>query len=127
MVVQAMNLLISQAASVPVDLSTGDALQQLINSLGGLKGATALGIAVFVVQAILLFFRTKLADFSGKWRIVIVAGLSVVVGTLSLLVSGLPITAALVHADTAAAVQVFIHQLWKQFTEKPDVVAGAEK
>ena len=104
------------AASLPVgDLETSQALEAFMQSLGGLKGATALGISFAVVQAIMLFFRTPLAAFAGKWRLVIVTGLSLVVGTLGLALSGLPVGAALLHSQTFAALQVFINQIFKQF------------
>jgi len=111
-------------ASLPTaDLDVGEALKQLLASLGGLKGASALGIAVFVVQGVLLFFRTQLASFTGKWRLLIVTGLSLVAGVLGLSMAGVPWTTALVHANTIAALQVFIHQLVKQLSEKEPVPA----
>lgn len=108
-------------ASLPVgDLEVGDALQTLIKSLGGLKGASALAIAVFVAQGVLLFFRTQLASFAGKWRLVIVTALTLVVGVLGLSMVGIPWTSALVHANTVTAFQVFIHQLIAQLSTKKD-------
>jgi hypothetical protein len=109
---------IAQAASLPVDLSTQDALGQLLSSLGGVKGASALGIIAVVLQAIMLFFRTPLANFAGKWRFLIVAGTSLVAGTVALIATGTPVLAALAHANTLAATQVFFHQLVTQF-QKP--------
>ncbi len=102
-------------ASLPADLETGDALQLLLKSLGGLKGAGALAIAVVITQGIMLFFRTKLSSFAGKWRLLIVAGLSLVTGFLSLLVSGVSWQGALMHAETIGAFQVLGHQLFVQF------------
>ena len=109
---------IAQAASLPVDLSTQDALGQLLSSLGGVKGASALGIIAVVLQAIMLFFRTPLANFAGKWRFLIVAGTSLIAGTVALIATGTPVLAALAHANTLAATQVFFHQLVTQF-QKP--------
>jgi len=105
----------SLPVSVPADLEIGEALAQLVASLGGLKGASALGIAVVAVQAVLFFFRTKLAEFAGKWRLVIVTGLTVVVGILALVASGVPLMAALTHASTASAFSVLLNQFMKQF------------
>ncbi len=110
---------LAQAASLPVDLSTEDALGQLLNSLGGIKGATVLGIVGLVLQSALLFFRTPLANFAGKWRLLIVAGISLVAGTVALVVSGVPVLAALGHANTLAATQVFFHQFIQQFKKDP--------
>lgn len=112
----------AEPTSLPADLEIGDALKQLLAGLGGLKGASALGIAVFVIQGVLLFFRTQLAAFAGKWRLLIVTGLSLVIGVLALSMAGVSWTSALVHANTLAAVQVFIHQLVKQLSEKSEPV-----
>lgn len=119
-------------ASLPVllptaDLSTEQALGELLKSLGGFKGATALGIVFLVVQASLLFFRTKLADFAGKWKLVIVTALSLVGGVIGLLVSGVPLLAALTHATTFTSLQVFGNQFIKQFAEKNPTPVGVEK
>jgi type IV secretory pathway VirB2 component (pilin) len=51
-------------ASLPADLPTDQALEIFVKSLGGLKGASALAIALVVVQAVMLFFRTPLANFA---------------------------------------------------------------
>ena len=105
-------------ASLPADLDSGEALELLIKSLGGMKGAGALGIAYVITQGLMLFFRTKLADFTGKWKLLIVAGLSVVVGVMALKMSGLGWLASLVHGSTLAAASVFGNQLFKQFRKE---------
>ncbi len=104
----------SLPATLPVDLAVDDALGQLVLSFGGLRGATALGIAVFVVQALLFFFRTKLAEFAGKWRLLVVAGLNLVFVLLALLAAGVPFLASLTHTSTALAFQVLLNQVFKQ-------------
>ncbi len=129
--VPALALAQVEPASLPVllpttDLTTDQALGELLKSLGGFKGATALGIVFLVVQALLLFFRTKLADFAGKWKLVIVTALSLVGGVIGLLVSGVPLLAALTHATTFTSLQVFGNQFIKQFAEKPATAPGAE-
>lgn len=106
------------ASSLPTDLDPGDALKQLLAALGGLKGATALGIVGVVVQAIMLFFRTQLANFSGKWRLTIVVAANLLGGLLALKLTGISWSAALLHSNTFAAVQVLLHQVYKQFTEQ---------
>ena len=111
-------------ASLPSDLDAPMAIVELIKSLGGLKGATALGIAVVVTQAVMLFFRTPLANFAGKWRLTIVAAISVVSTVVALMASGLPFLDTLVHAGTLTALQVAGNQVVKQFTEKADTSTG---
>ncbi len=109
---------LAQAASLPADLTTQEALSQLLTTIGGLKGATVLGITALVLQAILYVFRTPLASFAGKWRLLIVAGLSLVSGTVALVASGMPVLQALGDANTLAALQVLAHQTIKQFTKE---------
>lgn len=93
-------------------------VQDLLKSIGGLKGASALAIAVVVVQALLLLVRSSFVKLKGSIKLLIVTGLTLVSGVLALVVSGLPVSAALLHASTIAAFQVFAHQVLKQFLEK---------
>jgi len=102
-------------ASLPADLSTTEALDLLIKSLGGLKGAGALAIVATCVQGVMLFFRTPLAAFAGKYRLLIVSILSLVGGVLALKLTGLDWVASLVHSSTLTSVMVFGNQVVKQF------------
>lgn len=120
-------------APAPVDPKTlqtapsGDDLKALFNSIGGLKGAGAMGIVILLIQGLMLFFRSKLADFAGKWRLSIVYGLSMVLGILALHVAGVDWLTALLHSNTIAAAQVFGHQAYDQFlgdSAKADVAAA---
>lgn len=112
----------AQAASLPVtDIATNDAVGQLLQSLGGLKGASGLAIAAAITQAVVLFFRTPLANFAGKYRLLIVLGLNIGLGVLTLMTQGgLSVGAALLHSMTLSAFSVFGHQVYKQLTEKKD-------
>lgn len=121
---------IGQAASLPASVPTseipvGDALSQLIAVIGGLKGATALGIAIAVTQAIMLFFRTPLAAFAGKWKFLIVVSLASVTTYLGLVASGVNWGVALTSAPFVAAIQVLFNQGVKMF--KPETPSGEEK
>ncbi len=102
-------------ASLPADLPVDLAAQQLIATIGGMKGAGALGIAIAVIQAVMLFFRTPLANFAGKWKLLIVAALSMVLTYLGLVLSGTPWLTALVTGPFVAGIQVFAHQIVLQF------------
>lgn len=104
-------------SSIPVDLDAGEAITLVLTSLGGLKGVTALGIALVVTQGLMAFFRTKFAGFAGKWRLVIVTGLSVASCVIALSASGVPVLASIMHAQTFAALQVFLNQFVKQFAK----------
>lgn len=110
----------AQDATQP--LPTEDFLALLLQSIGQVKGATGMGIAVLVTQLIMAFFRTPLANFAGKFRLVIVMVLSLAAGLLALKLSGVTWAAALVHSSTLAAFQVLAHQLYVQFIKKGDEV-----
>lgn len=94
-------------------------IMAVISAIGGLKGATALAVAAAVVQLMMMFLKTPLAMFAAKYKLVAVYGLSIVSGIIALRIAGVALPAALVDASTLAAVQVFLHQIYKQFIEKP--------
>lgn len=125
-----MQLVVGQSslpASFPVtELPADQALAQLVGLLGGLKGATALGIAVAVTQAVMLFFRTPLANFAGKWKLTIVSLLSCVATYLGLVSSGASWGVALLAAPFMAAIQVLASQFFLQF-KKDQAPTGEEK
>jgi hypothetical protein len=118
----------AQDTGVPdVDpITTEDFFHYLMSSFGGLKGATALVIAAFVVQAIIRLLKTPLMNsfflrIGGQWKITIVTGLTVVAGVIGLVSAGVPISAALVHSTTLSAFLVFMNQIYRQFTQREPV------
>lgn len=108
---------LAQEAVVP---PSGEEVKALFEALGGLKGLGALGIVALVVQAVMLVLRSAIGGLLGKFRLVIVYGLSIVGGVLALHLSGVGIGAALLHANTLAALQVFANQIYRQFLVKAD-------
>lgn len=96
-----------------------DFFNSFLASIGGLRGASALTIVVIVTQLGIKFMRTRWSELAGKWKLLIVSGFSVVASIAGLMVAGQPFAAALLDASTMPLVQVFLHQAWKQFTEKP--------
>jgi hypothetical protein len=113
----AASLPASMPASMPV-IPYDQALQQLLALLGGLKGATAMAVVVVVVQGLMLALKTPLGDYAGKYKLLAITGLTLVGGVGALLLSHVTIVGALTNATTIAAIQVFIHQIVSQFTEK---------
>lgn len=85
-----------------------------INALGGLGNLGTLGVVGVLVQGVMLLLRTKVGDLAGKYKILIVTGLSLVMGVVGLMQGGLGLVAALMHSTTLSAFQVFLHQLYKQ-------------
>jgi type IV secretory pathway VirB2 component (pilin) len=96
---------------------TGDELVKLLQSIGGAVGAGTLAIVAVVVQGVLLFFRSSFAKFAGIWQLVIVNGLTLAVGVVALKAQGVEWSAALLHSQTLAALQVLVHQVWKQLSK----------
>ncbi len=95
-------------------------LLELLSSMGSYKGLAGLGLAAVVVQILMKALQTSFAHarFPGAARILAVLGLSLVCGVVGLMATGVPIGAAMLHANTLAAFQVLAHQLYKQLTEK---------
>jgi hypothetical protein len=108
--------LLAIAQDAPIDY--GDALTELIKLAQTFHGASAIGITVIVVQALMLGLRTPLAEKLGKWKLTALLGLSCVTSLLSAKLAGATWGAALLSGPLLAAGQVFAHQLYAQFTEK---------
>ena len=102
------------------DLDTESFLAAAMKALGSWKALGAMGIAALVSQLIMLFLRTPLASFAGKYKLVAIYVLSIVSGLLVLKVSGMTWGAAALHTQTLAALQVFGNQVYKQFIQKAD-------
>ncbi len=108
-----------------VPISTDEFLMKLWQFVGGVKGMQGLVLAAAAVQTVMLFFRSPLSTFAGKYRLLIVLGLSVIASIVGLMSQGLGLVAALVHGTTLAAGQVLAHQVYKQFIIKADEVSPA--
>jgi hypothetical protein len=106
------------ASEGAIEPPTGDELLALLNALGGLKGLGGLAIAAVAVQGAMLLLRTSAGELLGKYRLLAVYGLSIVSGVIALKIAGVELGAALVHANTLAAFQVFLNQVFKQFFQK---------
>lgn len=105
------------AGMIPV-MPTQDFLALLLDSIGKIKGASAMTLAVLVTQILLAFFKTPMGEFAGKYKLLAVLVLSLATGILGLMMSGLDWKAALIHSSTLAAFQVLAHQLYVQFVKK---------
>lgn len=104
-------------------VSNEDFLGLLIQSIGGLKGASTLAIVGVVVQLLMKFVGTPFADGlfknAGPWKLSLVGLLSWAGGVLSLMqVSHLSFGAAFVHSSSLMAFMVLANQIYKQFLEQ---------
>lgn len=114
-----LSVAVAQDVIVP---PTGDELKALLTALGGLKGAGALGIVAVVVQALLYFFRSTFAKFSGAYQLLIVNALTLVGTFVALKTQGMDALAIITHSQVLTAGQVFLHQVFKKFTKEPSKV-----
>lgn len=99
---------------------SGEDFQLLLASLGGLKGMKALAIVMVILQGVMLFIRSKAGELLGKYRLLILYAGSLILAPIALISSGVGIGAAFIHANTLAAIQVFLNQIFKQFVSKKD-------
>jgi hypothetical protein len=90
-----------------------------IKAIGGWKMLGA-------VQAAILVIRSNFVKLEGKYKLLLVLGLSLISGVLVLTSGGMALGEAAIHSQTLAALQVFINQIWKQFVEKDDVPTLAQ-
>lgn len=90
----------------------------LLTLLGGIKGMGIQAVVVAVVQLVMVFFKTSLSDFAGKWKLTIVTGLTFAGTFLAAYFQSMDLIGALLSGAVLAALQVFVSQVIKQFTEK---------
>lgn len=96
---------------------TGDELKAFFESIGGWRGAGALGMAMILAQGVMLILRTQAGEMLGKWRLLILYSVTVVACVAGLKIAGVDWGAALVHSQTLTALQVWAHQIFTQFIE----------
>jgi len=94
---------------------------ELVTWLFSIKGASVMAIAVGVSQLLMKFFKTTFGDFAGKWKLLLVAGFSLLAVVLGGMLTGLSLPAAAATSQAIAAFQVFFHQILAQF-QKQEVV-----
>lgn len=109
------------AVVAPAVDPTLDFLKLLLDSLGGMKGASTLAIVGIVVQLLIKLVDLPLLGslFSGSkgWvKLVIVSGLTFALAPITLVqTQGLTWGAALVHSATLTAFMVFANQVYQHF------------
>lgn len=98
-------------------------------SLGGWKGAGALGLTAVIVQGLLLLARSSFDPLPGATKLLVVTGLTLASGALVLKQTGLDWASVLMHASTLSAAQVFVHQVVSEvkalMAPKPVAVVAA--
>ena len=98
---------------------SAEEIKAFLVGIGGLKGASALVIAVFIAQGFNLFIRSSLGGNlikSGFWRMTSVAILTWVLGVLGLMIAThVNFLDAILNSANLALLQAFIAALWKQY------------
>lgn len=104
--------------------SNADFLNLLLQSLGGLSGASALAVAGIVVQLLIKLLGTNwfgewFPNLDGHIKLLVVTGLTLISGVLALMLppTSLSLGAALMHSTTLAAFMVFGNQAYQQFLQ----------
>lgn len=101
--------------SVEDPVATETWLLQVLNFASTVKGMSALALAAGVTQLLMVGFKTPLASFAGKFRLIAVATFSAVSLVLASMAMGLDLGAAIGQAPVLTSLQVLLHQIWKQF------------
>lgn len=107
-------------AEVPIP-SDADVLSAILKFIGGISGASSLGIALGLVQTLAVVFSSQWGNLLGKWKLVAVSLISVLVPLLGALVAGTPILSAVLSGAVLAALQVFVNEVIKHFKEPAQV------
>jgi hypothetical protein len=102
----------------PTGLPTDQEISGTISQLGNLKGTLA--IVAFIVQVLMLLLRTPLANFAGKYKLLIVSFLTLAGTAVAYKIQGLGWIAILTDGTILTIGQVFAHQVISQFFTKSD-------
>lgn len=102
---------------VVTDMGYDQALAALLVSVNGAKGMGTLGIIAVIVQGLMYVLRTPLGNFAGKFKLLAIYLLTVVLAVVALKLQGVSIGMAFINANVLAYLQVFAHQAMKQFME----------
>ncbi len=100
--------------SVPTDPGQWDTF---FNSIGGAKGAGVMAAVVALIQVILQLLKSPLGSLAGPYKLLLVTGMTLLLGVAGLRVEGFDWQSALIHSSTLASFQVFLNQIWKQMLE----------
>lgn len=105
-------------ALVSQEVPNEEVLSALLALVGGVKGASGLAIVALSVQLLMKFFGSSLANFAGKYKLLIVSVLSLGGAVVASMVQGSSLVNALVNGSVLTAVQVLGSQVYIQFFKK---------
>lgn len=91
-------------------------------ALQAMQGMGGLAIVAVVVQLVMKFLKLKAADgIAGSTKLLIVTGLTVVGAVCSGLASGASLMVVIMSGPVLAAIQVFVHQIIKEFMTPKEI------
>lgn len=93
-------------------------IKAFLAALGGAQTLGTLGIVGLVVQAMMLFLKSSLGTITGKWQLILVLIFTFIGGAIGLKAGGMEWGSVLIHSSTIGAIQVLLHQIYKQFLVK---------
>lgn len=106
---------VNQTAEMGIPEAVGGILDLIATHKG-----SKYGTVIIIVQSLMLLFKTSLAQYAGKFKLLIVTLLSLVSSIVLSLSSGADFGVIISDATIVSALSVFFHQLYKQFGEKKD-------
>lgn len=108
-----------QPADEVIQEPTDADVSKLLDSIGNLKGASALAIAAFITQLLAFFLKKKTGELAGKYRYLAITVCQIVSGVVGLRLAGVDLLAALLHSSTLALVIVGVNQGIRVFKKAP--------
>jgi hypothetical protein len=102
---------------LPIEIPpvTESDIKAFLAALGGAETIGTMGIIAIIVQALILFAKSTIGKFAGKWQLTLVMVLTFIGGILGLKMNGMDWGSVLIHSSTITAAQVLFYQLYKQF------------
>lgn len=90
-------------------------IKAFLAAIGGAQNIGTMGIIALSVQALLLFSKSTVGRFAGRWQLALVMLLTFIGGILGLKLNGMDWGSVLIHSSTIGAAQVLFYQIYKQF------------
>lgn len=111
---------VSLASGVTDPVTNEQWVLELMTLIGGVSGMSQMAVIAAVVQLLMRLFKTPLGEYAGRWRLVIVSGLTFLGALIAGIASGSSLIGILLSGAVLTSMQVFVNQLYKQFKTKAD-------
>jgi ABC-type multidrug transport system fused ATPase/permease subunit len=101
-------------------LTDSQALDLALRLIGGLPGAGTMAVVLIVVQLLYVVLRSQFGEKTGVWKLTVLSALALVLGFLSLMAQGIPVTSAILHASMLPLIQNFFAQVVIQYRRRTE-------